>query len=173
MELTQAEIDERTAILRRFRSLLEQQRDKFREYLRVLESQSKMIQEENTQSLLAHTELEQQIASHIISLQKVIKPMELMYQERISKGRGDVADIPVLQADLERLQRQVLERNHSNRNLLKLHMSQIKERGSCFSKSFSKNDFISFVFSNILLTELNAFNEQALIEVVKRIIKLN
>ena len=139
MELTQAEIDERTAILRRFRSLLEQQRDKFREYLRVLESQSKMIQEENTQSLLAHTELEQQIASHIISLQKVIKPMELMYQERISKGRGDVADIPVLQADLERLQRQVLERNHSNRNLLKLHMSQIKERMSTVTNPYRHN----------------------------------
>ncbi|MDY4675435.1 MAG: flagellar biosynthesis protein FlgN [Treponema sp.] len=139
MELTQAEIDERTAILRRFRSLLEQQRDKFREYLRVLESQSKMIQEENTQSLLAHTELEQQIASHIISLQKVIKPMELMYQEHISKGRGDVADIPVLQADLERLQRQVLERNQSNRNLLKLHMSQIKERMSTVTNPYRHN----------------------------------
>ena len=139
MELTQAEIDERTAILRRFRSLLEQQRDKFREYLRVLESQSKMIQEENTQSLLAHTELEQQIASHIISLQKVIKPMELMYQERISKGRGDVADIPVLQADLERLQRQGLERNQSNRNLLKLHMSQIKERMSTVTNPYRHN----------------------------------
>lgn len=139
MELTQAEIDERTAILRRFRSLLEQQRDKFREYLRVLESQSKMIQEENTQSLLAHTELEQQIASHIISLQKVIKPMELMYQECISKGRGDVADIPVLQADLERLQRQVLERNQSNRNLLKLHMSQIKERMSTVTNPYRHN----------------------------------
>ena len=139
MELTQAEIDERTAILRRFRSLLEQQRDKFREYLRVLESQSKMIQEENTQSLLAHAELEQQIASHIISLQKVMKPMELMYQERISKGRGDVADIPVLQADLERLQRQVLERNQSNRNLLKLHMSQIKERMSTVTNPYRHN----------------------------------
>ena len=139
MELTQAEIDERTAILRRFRSLLEQQRDKFREYLRVLESQSKMIQEENTQSLLAHTELEQQIASHIISLQKVIKPMELMYQERISKGQGDVADIPVLQADLERLQRQVLERNQSNRKLLKLHMSQIKERMSTVTNRYRHN----------------------------------
>ena len=119
--------------------MLEQQRDKFREYLRVLESQSKMIQEENTQSLLAHTELEQQIASHIISLQKVIKPMELMYQERISKGQGDVADIPVLQADLERLQRQVLERNQSNRNLLKLHMSQIKERMSTVTNPYRHN----------------------------------
>ena len=139
MELTQVEIDERTAILYRFRSLLEQQREKFREYLQVLESQGRVIEDENTESLLAHTELEQQIASHIISLQKVIKPMELMYQERISKGQGDVADIPVLQADLERLQRQVLERNQSNRNLLKLHMSQIKERMSTVTNPYRHN----------------------------------
>ena len=136
MELTQAEIDERTAILRRFRSLLEQQREKFREYLLVLESQSKVIQEENTQSLLAHTELEQQIASHIISLQKVIKPMEFMYQERVSNGYGDAADIPILQADLERLQQQVLERNQSNRNLLKMHIGQIKERLSTVTNPY-------------------------------------
>ena len=128
MELTQAEIDERTAILRRFRSLLEQQREKFREYLRVLESQGKTIEEENTDSLLAHTELEEQIASHIISLQKVIKPMELMYQERVQSGDADAEDIPRLQADLENLQQQVLERNQSNQDLLKVHIGQIKER---------------------------------------------
>ena len=128
MELTQAEIDERAAILRRFRSLLEQQREKFREYLQVLESQGKVIEDENTDSLLAHTELEQQIASHIISLQKVIKPMELLYQERISGGEVEEDEIPRLQADLERLQRQVLDRNQTNRNLLKVHIGQIKER---------------------------------------------
>lgn len=128
MELTQAEIDERTAILRRFRSLLEQQREKFREYLRVLESQGRVIEDENTESLLAHTELEQQIASHIISLQKVIKPMELMYQERIRNGEAEGSEIPRLQADLESLQQQVLERNKSNRNLLKVHIGQIKDR---------------------------------------------
>ena len=36
MELTQAQIDERIAVLKRFRTLLEQQRNKFREYLHVL-----------------------------------------------------------------------------------------------------------------------------------------
>ena len=128
MELTQVEIDERTAILYRFRSLLEQQREKFREYLQVLESQGRVIEDENTESLLAHTELEQQIASHIISLQKVIKPMELMYQERIRNGEAEGSEIPRLQADLESLQQQVSERNQSNRNLLKVHIGQIKDR---------------------------------------------
>ena len=37
-ELTQQELDERVALLRKFRSLLEQQRNKFREYLRNKES---------------------------------------------------------------------------------------------------------------------------------------
>lgn len=34
-KLTQAEIDERILILKRFRTLLEQQRTKFQEYLKV------------------------------------------------------------------------------------------------------------------------------------------
>ena len=38
-ELTQAELDERVAILKRFRTLLEKQREKFQEYLKVLEKQ--------------------------------------------------------------------------------------------------------------------------------------
>lgn len=139
MELTQAEIDERIAILRRFRSLLEQQREKFREYLQVLESQSKTIEMENTDSLLAHTELEQQIASHIISLQKVIKPMEVMYQESIRNGGTEEQEIPRLQADLENLQRQVLERNQANRNLLKVHIGQLKERISATTNPYRHN----------------------------------
>ena len=44
--LTQTEIEERTAILKRFRSLLEQQRAKFKEYLHVLEEQEKTIKTE-------------------------------------------------------------------------------------------------------------------------------
>ena len=44
---------------------------------------------------------------------------------------------------------------------------------SCFSNSFSRDEFVSFVFSNILLAELNTFDEQTLIEAVKRIIKIN
>ena len=34
-EISQEELNERVAILRKFRSLLEQQREKFREYLKV------------------------------------------------------------------------------------------------------------------------------------------
>ena len=131
INLTQAEIEERTAILKRFRSLLEQQRAKFKEYLRVLEEQEKTIQTENTDALMIHTELEQQIVSNIISLQKVIKPIETMYNEAFSDGNANL-EIPHLKADLQNLQAQVLERNKKNRELLQVHIGQIKERLSSY-----------------------------------------
>ena len=83
-EITQEELNERVAILRRFRSLLEEQRGKFREYLNVLEKQQDSITTENPESLLAHTELEQQVVKSIASLQKVIVPMSKMYSDRKS-----------------------------------------------------------------------------------------
>ena len=51
-ELTQQELDERVALLRKFRSLLEQQRSKFQEYLTVLEKQQDSITKENPESLI-------------------------------------------------------------------------------------------------------------------------
>ena len=50
--LNDSEIAERVAVLKRFRSLLEQQRLKFREYLKVLEQQEKSISDENTDAVL-------------------------------------------------------------------------------------------------------------------------
>lgn len=153
INLTQAEIEERTAILKRFRSLLEQQRAKFKEYLRVLEEQEKTIQTENTDALMIHTELEQQIASNIISLQKVIKPIETMYNEAFSDGNANL-EIPHLKADLQNLQAQVLERNKKNRELLQVHIGQIKERLSSIKNPYRNNRSI-YVQSAQTATRIN------------------
>jgi chromosome segregation ATPase len=128
MTLTQPQIDERVAILRRFRELLEAQRSKFNEYLTVLEKHSETIESENPEAILAHTELEQNIVGNIVTLQKVIKPIETMYHEINAATHENDSDIPALQADLERLQRQVLERNEQNRGLLKSHLVEIRKR---------------------------------------------
>ena len=82
LNLTQEEIDERIAILKRFRKLLEEQRNKFREYLDVLEKQQSAIEKGDTEAMLAHTELEQQIVANIGSLQKVITPIEKLYEAK-------------------------------------------------------------------------------------------
>ncbi len=126
--LTQAELDERVAILKRFRSLLEQQRNKFREYLKVLEMQESKISEEDADSIIAHTELEEQIVRNIGSLQKVIEPMQAMYTSSNAATYNPQDAIPIssIQNELARLQTQVLAQNEKNRSLLKAHIVNLK-----------------------------------------------
>ncbi|MBQ9624430.1 MAG: flagellar biosynthesis protein FlgN [Treponema sp.] len=126
-ELSKEELDERIAILKRFRKLLEQQRNKFQEYLMVLESQEGRIEMEDGDSIAAHAELENQIVKNLASLQKVIVPMQGMYNA-IMPGVpvADNASVEQLQLDLANLQKQVLAQNERNRNLLQAQMGKIK-----------------------------------------------
>ena len=125
-ELTQEELNERVAILRRFRTLLEQQRGKFREYLTVLEKQQDSISNENTEALLAHTELEQQVVANLMNLQKVIVPMKKMYHSVAAESGSQDKEITELQHELTSLQERVLAQNKINRDLLRVHLGQIK-----------------------------------------------
>ena len=128
--LTQDEINERVAILKRFRHLLEQQRNKFKEYLDVLQKQEEGIKSEDDTVIVAQAELEQQIVSNISNLQKVIVPIETMYKE---KGITLTAEIPQIQKELTDLQEAVLTQNEKNRTLLKEHIVQIRNKISNFS----------------------------------------
>lgn len=129
-KLTQAELDERVAILRRLRTLLEQQRTKFREYLTVLELQESKISSEDADALIAHSELETQIVAGISSLQKVIVPMQKLYQSSQAATYSPKDAIPVnqLQNELSNLQIQVLKQNEKNRDLLRSHIDEIKKQ---------------------------------------------
>lgn len=128
-ELSKDELNERVAILKRFRALLVQQRNKFQEYLNVLESQEGKIELADGDSILAHTELENQIVKNLASLQKVIVPMQGMYNA-IMPGLpvADNATVEQLQLDLANLQKQVLAQNERNRNLLQAQMGKIKNQ---------------------------------------------
>ena len=137
-EITQEELNERVAILRRFRSLLEEQRGKFREYLTVLEKQQDSITSENPENLLAHTELEQQVVKNIASLQKVIVPMAKMYHAGNNPGTSTAedAEITKLQNDLSDLQDKVLKQNAINRDLLRVHIEQLKTQINNFKNPY-------------------------------------
>ena len=144
LNLTQEEIDERIAILRRFRALLEQQRNKFREYLDVLEKQQSAIENGDTEAMLAHTELEQQIVANIGSLQKVIIPMEKLYESKSAPVLGggkteDAAFIPHLKTDLIKLQQEVLIRNRQNCEMLRSNMAEMKTRMAMFKNPYKNN----------------------------------
>ena len=133
--ITQEELDERVALLRRFKSLLEEQRGKFREYLTVLEKQQDSITDENPENLLAHTELEQQVVKNIANLQKVIVPMSKMYKAKA----GDDASIQKIQNDLSDLQDKVLKQNAINRDLLKVHIEQLRAQIAGFKNPYKAN----------------------------------
>ena len=136
-EISQEELNERVAILRRFRTLLEQQRGKFKEYLDLLEKQQKSISEENPESLIAHTELEQQVVKNIASLQKVIVPMSNMYKS-VSANNNDkeAQSILQLQNELTDLQEKVLKQNEINRDLLRVHIESIRTQIQNFKNPY-------------------------------------
>lgn len=136
-EISQEELNERIALLKKFRSLLLQQREKFQQYLTVLEKQETSIESENSEKLLAHTELEQQVVSNIMNLQKVIVPMSELYKER--GAHLEEESVVAIQKDLNDLQQKVLEQNAKNRELLKAHIVQIRSQISSLKNPYKNN----------------------------------
>jgi len=137
-EISQEELNERVAMLRRFRSLLEQQRAKFQEYLTVLEKQQDSITTENPEALMAHTELEQQVVKNIANLQKVIVPMSKMCNKSAlpNATAEESQSINQIQNDLDDLQKKVLKQNEINRDLLREHIVQIKTQMDNFKNPY-------------------------------------
>ena len=136
-EITQEELNERVEILKKLRALLEMQRNKFREYLKVLEQQEHSIETENSEALIMHTELEQEVVKGIANLQKVIIPMSELYKSS-SSSDGNISDSAAneLQKDLSTLQNKVLAQNEKNRELLRTHMTQIKTQIEQFKNPY-------------------------------------
>ena len=138
--LNDSEIAERVAVLKRFRSLLEQQRIKFREYLTVLEKQEKSIAADNADAVMLHTELEESIIAEIFTIQKVIDPLEYMYTN-ICKNT-EHSDIPHLKTDLNDLQKKVLAQNKKNRELLQTHITGLRQQIASLKRPYAHKESI-------------------------------
>lgn len=124
--LTKSEIEERTAILRRFREALLRQRERFSDYLKVLESQpsaSGAEAWENPDQIEIHVKMEEAIVHEIANFEQVIEPLQLMYQEHDPAG---AAELPRLQASLERTRDEVMRRTERSRELLRKEISSLR-----------------------------------------------
>ena len=139
--LTDSELAERVAVLKRFRSLLQQQRAQFYEYLNVLEKQEHSITAENSEAILAHTKLGESIVANIFTIQKVIDPLEYMYQNLADNTAIDTT-IPKLKTELADLQQQVLIQNKKNRALLESHVSGLRRQISELKQPYVKKESI-------------------------------
>jgi hypothetical protein len=118
------ELAQRVALLRRFRELLMQQRERFQGYLATLEKQQRVIESGSADELLAYVELEEQMVADIFSIQKVIDPLEEMY--RAAVPLSSAGDVPSLKTTLESLKNQAVTRSAHNRELLSTRMAEIR-----------------------------------------------
>ena len=130
------ELAQRVAILRRFKTLLTQQRDRFRSYLNLLEKQQNIIEKGSPEELLNYVEIEEKIVADIFSIQKVIDPLEEMYYtvavgqkpqsrktETSSSGQDEV---PGLKASLEKLKSEAVIQSTKNKELLSKRMLELR-----------------------------------------------
>ncbi len=124
--LTQSEIDERVAILRKLKKALRRQRDKFERYLLVLEHQENDIRNGEMEKLAEHIELEHSIVKEILAVQRVIDPLHDMY--RMAYPNDEDREIPALRTSLEKLKNQVLSLNKDNQSLLKERMGELRQK---------------------------------------------
>jgi hypothetical protein len=144
VEIPQEEVARRVVILKRFRELLQAQREKFRNYLEVLDKQQDVLKQGSPDDILSHVELEEKIVADIFSIQKVIDPLEDMYRvayperagERVSTpggaltgagtdGKEPAFEVQNLKNALEDLKNEAIFRSERNRALLANRMSEI------------------------------------------------
>jgi chromosome segregation ATPase len=134
VDIAPQELAQRVAILRRFKTLLTQQRDRFRSYLKMLDKQQEIIETGSADALLAHVDLEEKIVADIYSIQKVIDPLEDMYHAVVSGFKPGVEavsqaddEVPSLKAALEELKNEAVLRSSRNKELLSRRMVELRQ----------------------------------------------
>jgi hypothetical protein len=124
--ISEDELAQRVAILRRFRELLVKQRERFHHYLVTLEKQQAVIETGSSGQLADYIEQEEQIIADIFSIQKVIDPLEAMYNAAVPASSSAADDVPALKSSLNELREQVATRSAHNRELLSARMDIIR-----------------------------------------------
>ncbi|MBN1837167.1 MAG: flagellar biosynthesis protein FlgN [Spirochaetales bacterium] len=111
----ESRLDRRIQILRRLRRYLEEQRDRFVSYLRLLELQGSAIRSGDVERIRDHVELEQEIIGDITALQRAIDPLEELYRRGCPQPGQPIL---TLRSGLDSLRARALARNRENRRLL-------------------------------------------------------
>ena len=160
-DISPGELSQRVAVIKRFKELLKSQRDRFHAYLDALDKQKNIIETGTAEDLLHHVELEEKIVTDIFSIQKVIDPLEEMYQsvrmefpaesglkpaglKRDDRHSGSGEEISGLKKALEGLKAEAVVRSERNRELLTKRMAELRsEINSLRSKAYTRRSFDS------------------------------
>ncbi|MCL2801916.1 MAG: flagellar biosynthesis protein FlgN [Treponema sp.] len=128
-EIDSAELAQRVAVLKRFKTLLSQQRDRFKSYLELLDKQQGVIESGSAEDLLTYVEIEEKIVADIFSIQKVIDPLEEMYYsvKHTDSPVSSNEEVPSLKASLEKLKSEAVIRSTKNKELLSKRMLELRQ----------------------------------------------
>ena len=118
--ITQHELDERVAFLRRFKNTLLRQRDRFQHYLDLLE-RGIDADADPEEALEFQVTLEEAVQREIDAFERTIAPLEVLYH---AHRDSDHTDIPEIRAALRRTRDEVLRRACMNRHRLKLQIER-------------------------------------------------
>lgn len=126
--LDQDELDHRSAVLRKLREHFLEQRNRFFDYLSLLDEEKNSIERGDGRLLERQVEMESAIVGEIYAFQKVIDPLEQLYSELVVPSSAGEAeeDIPALRDSLSKLRDSVLQSNERNQQLLKQRMTEIQ-----------------------------------------------
>ncbi|MDR0684851.1 MAG: flagellar biosynthesis protein FlgN [Spirochaetaceae bacterium] len=140
--LSESEVKNRVSVLRRFKGLLIEQRQRLHSYIEILDRQKDVIEKGGTEDLMAHVEMEEKVVAGIISLQKSIEPMRSMYELAAADGDTETG-IPELNLTLEKLKNEAARRAENNKTLLQKRMAAMRnELKSLRSNPYSKRKSI-------------------------------
>ncbi|MDR1095983.1 MAG: flagellar biosynthesis protein FlgN [Spirochaetaceae bacterium] len=143
MAISEAEVASRILLLKRFRALLLQQRERFESYITVLDKQKEKIESGSVEDLIAHVELEEKIIGDIVSIQKAVEPMQAVISESMFATAPEVEHIA---SAIESLRVEAADRVERNKDLLTVRMGEIRtELTALRSNPFTrrKSPFVS------------------------------
>jgi hypothetical protein len=110
--------------------MLQAQRDRFGEYLVILDKQRDVIASGDTEALLSYVEMEEHIVKDIFNIQKVIDPLERSCRDLAPSGgdahAGEEAELRSLKAEVDRLKKETAANTERNRDLLSRRMAEIR-----------------------------------------------
>lgn len=122
------------ALAARLKHMLTQKAEKIASYIRVLEKQKASVSDGKLDMLAAYAWMERNIIKELSLLQKVIEPLQQMYQEVKDIPAADKAKAAADRAEIERLEKtcgQLLntarQRNGCNRASIGERMAALKK----------------------------------------------
>jgi flagellar biosynthesis/type III secretory pathway chaperone len=112
------------ALLSKLRDQLLAQREKFEEYLLVLEQQEVAIAEGDAERLGRYVEMETRIIEDIEAVQRVVAPLSAVYREVTPEPDPEIVD---LTETLGNLHKETSKRNLRNQELLRGGIETLRE----------------------------------------------